>query len=86
MLAAMVRQKSRLMRVKLPPAADDALGKVAAHLALERSSALRFLVLEKARALGLPLSIDAELELVTEEQKAIARASSVIAPKPRRRR
>lgn len=68
MLPNMVRQKSRLMRVKLPPAADDALGQVAAHLKLDRSSALRFLVMGKARELGLPLSIEAEAEaeLVSE--------------------
>jgi hypothetical protein len=65
MLPTMVRQKSRLMRVKLPPATDDALGKVAAALKLDRSSALRFIVMGKARELGLPLSIDAELDAET---------------------
>jgi hypothetical protein len=43
------------MNLRLPPTADDALGKVAALLKLDRSSCIRYLVMEKARALGLPL-------------------------------
>jgi antitoxin component of RelBE/YafQ-DinJ toxin-antitoxin module len=43
------------MHVRLRPAADDALDAVAASLGLDRSNAIRFLVFEKARALGLPL-------------------------------
>jgi hypothetical protein len=50
------------MNLRLPPTADDALDAVAASLGLDRSSCIRFLVMEKARALGLPLPPVSEKE------------------------
>jgi hypothetical protein len=56
----MVHQKSRVTTLRLRPTDDDALDAVAAALRLDRSSAIRFLVFEKARALGLPLPTSLE--------------------------
>lgn len=50
---AKCRPISRLMTVKWPPAADAALEALAAELALDRSATIRFVVMEKARAMGL---------------------------------
>lgn len=46
-------EKCRPMTVKWPPAADAALEALAAELALDRSATIRFVVMEKARAMGL---------------------------------
>lgn len=43
------------MILRLKPAPDAALDAVAKQLGLNRTSAIRFLVLEKARAMGLTL-------------------------------
>lgn len=51
----MPRQKTRSMILRLKPAPDAALDAVAKQLGLNRTSAIRFLVLEKARAMGLTL-------------------------------
>lgn len=54
----MPRQKSRSMVVRLRPEPDAALDAIARELGLDRSSTIRFLVMEKARALGLPVRAD----------------------------
>jgi len=50
----MPKQKIRPMTLRLSEQADEALDAVARELGLDRSSTLRFLVLEKARAMNLP--------------------------------
>ncbi len=50
---AMAHQKSRSLKIRLRPPDEDALGAIAEKMKLDRASCIRFLVLEKARALGL---------------------------------
>jgi hypothetical protein len=49
----MPHEKSRPMTLRLRRDTDDALDALAAELRLDRSNTLRFLVHEKARALGI---------------------------------
>lgn len=65
----MVRQKTRPMTLKLPPVTDDALGAIADALKLDRSATLRFLVHEKARALGL-LTLRTEAPMPVDDAPA----------------
>lgn len=70
----MPKQKSRPMTLRLPEQADEALDAVARELGLDRSSTLRFLVLEKVRAMNLPLP----------SRPALAAPAPPVAPEPRR--
>lgn len=52
-LALRTMTTARPTTVRFPELVDDALDALAEHYALDRSNMLRFLVMEKARALGL---------------------------------
>lgn len=54
-LACRTMTKARPTTVRFPELVDDALDALAEHYALDRSTMLRFLVMEKARTLGLVL-------------------------------
>lgn len=54
----MAHEKSRKTTIRFRQADDDALDAVAGSLRLDRSSAVRFLVHEKCRELGIELPKD----------------------------
>ena len=60
---------ARPTTVRFPELVDDALDALAEHYALDRSSMLRFLVMEKARALGLVQKVDAATAATSPEPK-----------------
>lgn len=64
------------MVVRLRPEPDAALDAIARELGLDRSSTIRFLVMEKARALGLPVRADAD----DERRAAAPPASPPVSP------
>jgi hypothetical protein len=78
---------ARPTTVRFPELVDDALDALAEHYALDRSNMLRFLVMEKARALGLVHKADAPPPVASSPGSNEPDASKPQeAPKPREAR